>query len=317
MTKSICHITSLTIVLITATLLMTADHSQGFTGDRILATVDDEVITLSDYQLFARVNGITADKDAVDEELLRKLMDEKVILHEAKRRGIEIRDAEAKTMIEEFRKTNAVSEEDFEKELAGDGMSRASYEKFLKDKMLGLKLVGMDVDSKVHVTDKDVEEFYHTNRRHYLSDSGRAEVKAIFLRLSDNATVTEITDLKRKALKIAAQLKEGDSFEMLLHQYGDEYQKDKEGKLGEFEKGTLIQALDRKVFSLKAGEISEPIWVREGVYIVKLMGRTEEKIKPLEDVREEIFRHLQRQQKEKFYNEWMKTLWERSSTRIN
>jgi len=142
-------------------------------------------------------------------------------------------------------------------------------------------------------------------------------VKAIFLRLGEGATATEITDLKRKALRITSRLRDGDNFGALVNRYSDEPLKGKGGKLGEFKKGTLIPELDKRVFSMKVGEMSDPIWVREGVYILKLEDRAEDGFKPLGEVRQEIHKRLSSQHKERIFSEWLKVLWEKSSVTMN
>jgi len=285
--------------------------------DKVLAVVDKEAVTLSDYILFAKSLGIAADKETVDERTLGKLIEEKVILHEAGRRGMEAGDSEADKMIEEVRKESGLSRGEFEGELAKEGMNLQRYRTLMKDKMTVLKLVDADVDSKVIVTDKEIENAYNANKRDYVISPALAEVKAIFLRLGEGATATEVTDLKRKVLQISLLLKKGDNFEAVVNRYSDEPLKSKKGKLGEFQRGALIPELDKKAFSMNAGEISDPIWVKEGVYILQLVSRTDEKFKSPGEVREEIYKHLYAQHKERIFSEWVRVLWEKSSITIN
>ena len=298
-------------------LLLAAAPSHGITMDKVLAVVDKEAVTLSDYILFAKSLGIAADKETVDERTLGKLIEEKVILHEAGRRGMEAGDSEADKMIEEVRKESGLSRGEFEGELAKEGMNLQRYRTLMKDKMTVLKLVDADVDSKVIVTDKEIENAYNANKRDYVISPALAEVKAIFLRLGEGATATEVTDLKRKVLQISLLLKKGDNFEAVVNRYSDEPLKSKKGKLGEFQRGALIPELDKKAFSMNAGEISDPIWVKEGVYILQLVSRTDEKFKSPGEVREEIYKHLYAQHKERIFSEWVRVLWEKSSITIN
>ena len=301
--------------------LVAAVPSHAMTVDKVLATIDKEAVTLSDYILFAKSLGMPVDKpvdkEVVDERVLRKLIEEKVILHEARRRGFETSEPEADKMIEEARKESGLSREEFEKEIVKEGMNRQRYRSIMKDRMTALKLLEADVDSKVVVTDKEIDNAYSADKQDFLISPARVEVKAIFLRLGEGATATEITDLKRKALRITSRLKDGDNFGALVNRYSDEPLKGKGGKLGEFKKGTLIPGLDKKAFSMKVGEISDPIWVREGVYILKLEGRTDDGFKPLGEVRQEIHKRLSSQHKERIFSEWVKVLWEKSSITMN
>jgi len=297
-------------------LLITVSASYGFTLDKVLAVVDNDAITLSDYLLFAKSMGSGAHAD-VDEVLLKKLIEEKVMMHEATRRGIEVTDAETDIMIEEVRKESGVSHDDLEGELLKEGMNLKSYKKAIKERLVALKLIDAEVDSKVLVTEKEIEEFYSENWKDYVARPAQAEVKAIFLHLSEGATVTEITDLKRKALRIADRLRNSEDFDSLAEQYNDENLKNRQGKLGEFKRGALIAPLDAKAFSMRNGEISGPLWVKEGVYIVKLVNRTDDGLRPLGEVRGEIHKHLFTQMREKILNEWIRSLWEKAFITIN
>jgi peptidyl-prolyl cis-trans isomerase SurA len=294
-----------------------AGISYAFTLDKVLAVVDNEAITLSDYLLFARTMGPVGNMEVVDEALLKKLIEEKIILHEAGRRDVGVTDAEVDAMIEEIKKDGAVSQGDLERELAKGGMDFSSYRKIVKERLVAMKLIEADVDSKVIVTEREVEDFYFANRRDYLSGHAQAEVRAIFLKLNEGATVTEVTDLKRKVLRIAAQLEAGENFESLAGRYNDGHLREREGKLGEFQRGALIPQLDAKVFSMRRDEISGPLWVKEGVYIIKLIDRTDDVYKPLEEVKGDVYKRLFARKRDKTFNEWVRSLWEKAFITIN
>lgn len=305
------------VVSISFLLSTVASPSHGVTVDRVLATVDNEPVTLSDYVLFAKSLGKKTDKELVDDRVLRKLIEEKVILSEAKRRGMEMGGPEADKMLAQVWKESALSAEELDAELAKEGVNPERYRRLMKDKMTALKLTEIEVDSRVTVTEKEIENAYATNKSDYVVTPAQVEVKAIFMKLGRDASATEITDLKRRALRIVSQLRRGDNFEVMVDRYSDEPLKSKRGVLGEFQRGTLIPELDKKAFSMNAGDISDPLWVKEGVYILKLVSRSDDRIKSLGEVREELYKHLYSQHKERIYSDWMKVLWEKASITIN
>lgn len=295
--------------------ITTANLSHGLTVDGVLATVNNEVITLSDYQRFVKEIGGTEKEDVVEGALLKRLIDERVILQEAIRRGIEASDLEVDKKIEDFRNQNNLSKEDLEKALVEEGMSIHTYRRLIKEKIMSLKLIRADIDSRIVIEDKEIEDFHNANKKDSLIPE-KVEVDTIFIRLSEGAPVTEITDQKRKVLKIIARLKDGESFERLINQYSDGPLKSKEGSLGEFKRGELIAPIENKAFSMRKGEISNPVWVKEGVYILKLINKTDDSFKTVEEIREEIYKHLYKQKREKLLMEWLSTLWGRASITI-
>jgi len=102
----------------------------------------------------------------------------------------------------------------------------------------------------------------------------------------------------------------------MIDLYADEPLKSQEGLLGEFESGALITELDQALSSLKEGEVSAPVWVKEGVYILKMISRTKETYIPISQAREQIYMTLYQQKREIKFNEWLKLLWEKSTVTI-
>lgn len=297
-------------------ILQCANVSYGVTVDRVLATVGDEAITFADYRQFVKGIGENENAEEIDGKLLKRLIEEKIILKEAKRKGIEIDDAEIDRSIEEFKSLNGLSQEDLENFLREEAISISDYKKLLKERILLSRLINLEVDSKIIVKEKEVADFYYENKRDFLITPETVRIQAIFLSLGKDATVTEITDLKRRALKIASRLKDGENFDILVDEYSDEPLKSQGGMLGTFVRGALVPPLDEKVFTLKEGEVSEPLWGGEGVYILKLTEKIPEKFRALEEVKGELYNDIYEQKREQLFNQWVKTLWEKATVII-
>jgi parvulin-like peptidyl-prolyl isomerase len=314
---SLSHFFKHTLILFSVIgSLAAARPAHGLTVDRVLATVGNETITFADYQQFIKGLGNTEHSDAIDETLFKKLIEEKIILNEAKRKGIDATDSEIDQEIEEFKEQSGLSQKDFETLLKEEDMNILSFRNLMKDKIMILKLISEDVDSKVVVMDKEVEDFYTANKKSFINSPETVEIEAIFLRLKDGASVNEITDLKRKSLKIAEQLKDGESFKRLVSKYSDEPLRSQNGLLGTFEKGALLPSLDEKAFLMEKDEVSDPIWVSDGVYILHLINKSDKRFKPIKEVKDEIRDHLYKEKREKMFNDWIKALWDKASVII-
>jgi hypothetical protein len=170
------------LFLLPLIFFLSVKASYGLTVDRVLAVVDGEIITLTEYRHFVKGSGEVENKDVVDEKILRKLVEEKIIVQEAVRRGLEAGDAEAEWMIEEFKSQNGLSQEDLENFLREEGMNIRTYQKIVRDKVLLSKLISSDVDAKIIIRDNEIAEFYDANKREFPGKPEEAEIKAIFLR---------------------------------------------------------------------------------------------------------------------------------------
>ena len=309
----------LVLFMIILCLIIFSDVAQATTVDRVLATVDNDIVTLADYKKFVKISGDmnTISEESIDTVILRQLIEEKIIVHEALRRGLDVNDEEVEEDIKYFLNMNGLTRDELQTMLSKDGIDFYDYQRTIRDKILFSKLVDIDVNSKIIIRDQEIEEYYALHQEKFICSSEKVELKAVFLAQREDASVTEITDLKRRALHIAGLLRDGNSFDRIVFEYSDEPVKSQDGKLGTFESGALIPPLNEVAFSLKENEISDPIWVSEGVYILKLVNKIEKQYKPFEDVKDEIYQQLFNQKRDRMFNEWVKTLWEQASVTFN
>jgi peptidyl-prolyl cis-trans isomerase SurA len=297
-------------------IFLSMDSSFSLTVDRVIATVNNEIITQSDYNRFISKTDTFKGEGEIDENILKRIIEEKILLQEAKKWGIDASVEEIEQSIRDIQKANNLTSEEFEKSLASESMSFNDYKNFLKEDIISLKLIDREVYSKIIVTDEDISNYYEKNIDLFKEHEEKNKVKAVFLKVSDGISVTESTDLKIKALKIYSAIKKGEPFDKMVNLYSDEPLKSRNGLLGEFQKGGLIPSLERKISEMKEGEVSEPVWSKEGVYILKLIKRTRGTFTPLDKVRDRIYSILYKQKKEEKFNQWMKSLWGKSLIKI-
>jgi parvulin-like peptidyl-prolyl isomerase len=304
-------------VFIIQIFLIAISPSFGFTDNKVLATVEDEVITMSDYKNFIKAFGGTEKTDVVDRMFLERFIADKIIRQTAERRGIEVSDAEVEIEIETFKKQNSLSQTDLEAVLSEEGMTFAEYKRTITNKIRAERLFYMEVESKVNVTDKEIEDYYSVHKKDYLLSTEKIVIKTVLLKLKQDASITEITELKSEALRISSELQKGGSFEKLTDQKRTvRGSAEIESGSGEFRRGSLIPELNNKAFLMKKGETSGPIWVRNGVYFIKVISRTDESFKLLKEVHKDIYKQIHEQKKENYFNEWVRTLWEKTSVKI-
>lgn len=296
--------------------LMVPCEALSLSADRVLATVNNEIITFSDYRKFAAKLDQPETTDAVNERILKNLIEEKIIQQHARKAGIDASENEVEKTLLEFQTQNNISREELIRSLSEEGMSLDDYKKMLKENIISLKTIDREVNAKVFVTEAETAAYYQRNKKLFLDKPEKMEVKAILMRLSDSPSVTEVTDLKLKALKVYGQIRSGEPFDRMVSLYSEPGLKSRNGLLGEFEKGVLISQLDRKLSTMKEQEVSEPIWTKEGVYLLFLTKRKDETYIPLDAVRQQIHEKLYHIKKEDKFNEWMKSLWEKSSIKI-
>ena len=305
-----------TVLAISTLLNLMRGAAYCVTVDKVLATVNNDVITLSDYKKFhSKIQG-TVDHETVDEYYLNRLIEEKLILLEAGRAGIDATEDEISSSIDDVMKQKGLLSQDLERQLADEGTTLSEYRQHIKDSIISLKIIDQEVNAKVVVGFGDVQQFYENNLDLFQESPEKVLVKAIYLKLNDGASLTEITDLKIKSLRLFAEIKKGVSFDKLAMQYTDESLRKREAVLGEFEHGMLIPVLDEKIFTLKEREVSEPVWTKDGAYILMVSKITAPSYISLEAVKEQIRERVYEQRRQEKFNEWIQRLWDEASVTI-
>jgi len=145
---------------------------------------------------------------------------------------------------------------------------------------VGMVNVGYDRFSKPppRSTDEELEEFFNERRDDYPVDE-RAALNIALIEKKPQALDWERT--YNKAMAIYDSIQAGADFGEMAGRYSDDPASAKNGgDLGWFPRGQMVEEFDRKVFSMKEEEISEPIRTEFGWHIIKLHAFKEEMEKP-------------------------------------
>jgi peptidyl-prolyl cis-trans isomerase D len=138
--------------------------------------------------------------------------------------------------------------------------------------------------SKVKVEDKDINEFYESNIDKFKQPK-TVEARHILVKVDEGAGPEVIKEAEVKAGNILKMIKEGQPFEDLAKKYSDCPSRSEGGYLGAFQRKDMVEPFAGRAFSLKPGEISEPVLTRFGWHIIKTEKVHEEKVFSLQEMR--------------------------------
>lgn len=312
------------LVFIIAVLL--TQPLSGEIVDRIVAVVNDEIITMSDlnrvfepyrknieetYREPERMK-VLADARAA---FLRTLIDASLIEQEAKKNGISVKDEEVTAAVNDILKRRNISSEDFARGLAGEGLSFESYKNDTKKQMIRMRLVTREIRSRIIVTDKEIGEYYSSHRQDYEGKEA-VHIKQILLVFPKGASEETKEKLRKDMEDIYERLKNGEPFDMLAANYSQGPAAAAGGDLGFIEKGMMLPEVENVAFNLGINEISGIIRSPAGLHIVKVVDKRGAGLKPIENVREEIHEKIEEQKLEKKLEEWLETLRKKSYIEI-
>ena len=269
----------------------------GTTVEGIVARVNDQVITKSDYDRAqneldqdARQRGQTLQQiSAGHKDLLRNLIDQQLWLSKGKELGI-TGETELIKRLDDIRKqSNLASMEDLEKAAKEQGVSYEDFKANIRNNIITQEVMRNEVGAHLQMTPGEVERYYELHKQDYqLPESER--LSEILVSTGENGTddAAKVTAAKAKADDIEARLHAGGDFAQVARSFSDGTTAASGGDLGEYKRGQLPKVIEDKAFALQAGGFTEPILTRQGYIILKVIQHTPGGPRPFKDVEQEV-----------------------------
>ncbi len=142
--------------------------------------------------------------------------------------------------------------------------------------------------SSVQLSDKEIEDYYQANRDSKFHKPKQARLRYISVRIAPEADAKQKEAARVRANRILTDARAGKDFAELAKKESDDPTAAKGGDVGWVIQGQLPPALDKVVFSLSKGGISDVIETPGGLQIVKVDDVKEEKTLTLKEASEEI-----------------------------
>ena len=265
------------------------------TVERIVAKVNGRIITLSQLEEEVRTTlerlgpAPTLEEEAERLERLRpdaldRMIDNMLVLQVAEERGLRV----PARFFEEWKKNvmdqmKLTSEEEFVRQVELQGTSVEAIRKNFEESLLLQEVRRMEVDSKVSVSEPEIGDRYREHIAEY-TEPAKIRLREIVVKFDSGNEVEQ----GEKARRLLREIRQGADFAEVARMHSESASREAGGDLGTFAKGELTDALESAAFALSPGEVSEVIRLGSAFYILRVEEKTEEKVKPLEEVRSEV-----------------------------
>ncbi|SCY74665.1 SurA N-terminal domain-containing protein [Desulfoluna spongiiphila] len=166
------------LVAVSACLVAgTAGAKKAEVIDRIVAVVNDDVVTLSDlneelapYEEKIRQMNYPLEKEMqmrfkLREDLINQLVEKKLTDQLVARKDIHIGEKEVDRAIERVKSLNQFTDEALRAQLKAQGLDYETYRSEIRHQLLRNRLVSYEVKSKIVITDEDVQAYYEANKK--------------------------------------------------------------------------------------------------------------------------------------------------------
>ncbi len=267
----------------------------GTTVEDIIARVNDQIITQSDYNRAlgeldqeGRQHGASMQEMAGPrKDLLRNLIDQQLWLSKGKELNI-TGETELVKRLDEIRKQyNLESIEDLEKAAKEQGVSFEDFKANIRNQIITQEVMRQEVGEHIQMTPGEVERYYEEHKQDYVQPESE-RLSEILISTGRRTMPAKVAAAKAKADDIEARLHAGGDFAQLARSFSEGSTAASGGDLGQYKRGQLAKVLEDKTFELNAGQYTEPILTRQGYIILKVVQHTPGGPRPFKDVQEDV-----------------------------
>lgn len=291
--------------------------------EKIVAIVNDDIITLTDIEKLKKdlkSDGLL-DKALIDlydkkkiisdsDVQLEYLIDSRILDSEVRRLGIvspiEKVEAEIRKIISE----NGTSREQLRASLKARGITYADYQNFIKGSLERQTLLSREVASKIKVSDDEIASYFMqniTSTKPLVFEYTLSHI--LFLNKNEGAL--------SRANAVKNKIASGMSFEAAAAQFSEDPQFSQGGVFGVVRAGDVVPQLEKALSGLRAGDVTAPVAMPDGIHLFKVTKRDLVPSPELEAQRGRISQILFTQAFNKQYKTWIDQRRQASYVRKN
>ncbi|HOW87968.1 MAG TPA: peptidyl-prolyl cis-trans isomerase [Candidatus Omnitrophota bacterium] len=287
--------------------------------DRVVAVVNDEVITQAELDTFLRPvyeeyrkeysgEALIKAVNEVRQKILNQMIEDKLVYQEAVRQEIVVKDEEVDKEFEEF-KSRLEKPEDLEMMLEREGLTLKALRERLKKQAMIRQLQDREVRSRVVVSPTEVEDFFRNNPDKFKAKE-RIKVRSLTIKKSEEARSKGLTDEKAKQrIELLQQkIKLYRNFDQIVKDFSEDSLAKQEGLGDWIERGTMIESVDNVIFNTPVGQMTGIVETPIGYHIFRIEAKEPEKTRTFEEVKDQIGGYLFQQESNERFRAWMEEL---------
>jgi peptidyl-prolyl cis-trans isomerase SurA len=188
--------------------------------------------------------------------------------------------------------------------LRGRGLTNREYRREVEEDIIYQYMQGQQRRSQSVVSPVRIETFYRENKDQFYQED-KVHLRLIQLSRSNGETDAELRTL---AEGLVARMRAGEKFEDLAKEYSKDVRRAKGGDWGWQQRSDVKEEFRTPVFALKKGEVTDPVVLPEGCYLLYAEDRKYAGIQPIDEVRDQIERVLLSQMSRSSQERWLERL---------
>jgi len=287
--------------------------------DRVVAVVNDEVITQAELDTFLRPVYAQYSKEYSGEELIKavnevrqkmlsQMIEDKLVYQEAVAQGIEVKGEEVEKEFQAF-KSKMDKPEALDEMLEQEGLTMKAMRERLKKQAMVRQLQDREIRSKVVVSPVEIEDFFKKNPDQFKAKE-RVRVRSLTIKKNEDARAKGLTDedAKQRIELLAQKIQLNHNFDQIVKDFSEDSHAKQEG-LGEWiERGAMIESVDEVIFKTPVGQITGVVETPIGYHIFRIEAKEPEKVRTFDEVKDQIAGYLFQQKSNERFKTWMEEI---------
>lgn len=263
--------------------------------EEIVARVNDQVISLSDYnRAVADLRQEAQQQGWTEQEfyeqrrdLLRSLIDKQLLLSEGKQLGI-TGDTGMIRRLDEMRKQYHLASMDaLEKAAEAQGVNWEDLKEQIRENIITSDVISQEVAPKIDVTPSEIRAYYDAHRSEF-EEPEKVRLSEILIPTPNPDDAAQVSTAEKKADDIERRLKAGADFAAIAKADSSGPTASEGGDLGEYKKGVLPKVMEDATFDREPGQWTQPIRTKQGWLILKVTQHVDAGQEPLSEAQNQI-----------------------------
>ena len=271
----------ITTLLICITLLALAVAVNAKLLDRIVAVVENDVIMESEVR--ERVNVLIKQfeknpealppQNILIEQVLQRLIVERLQLQLAEQRGIQIDELTLDQTMRNLAKRNRMTLEQFRQVLVQQGLDYAAYREQVRNEMILDQLRQRTINDNIQVSESEIEELVKKSDKDLLKKEYEYHIAHILIAVPENPKPGQLERSQHRASLVFDRAKAGNNFAKLAIAASDAQDALQGGDLGWRNLAQLPEVFLQQIEGMEAGDVSQIGQSAAGFHIFKVLDR--------------------------------------------
>jgi peptidyl-prolyl cis-trans isomerase SurA len=264
-------------------LCLAAAYAPAQTGDYIIAVVNQELVTAGELQQrLARVRDEAARNRAplpppaaLRKQVLDTLIDERVLVTNARDSGARIDDPELDRAVANVATQNQLTLPQLRERLRQEGLPFAKFRDNIRDQLLVERVREREVVSRIKISDAEIDDMVE-KRRAAAGLGAQINLAQILVPVPEGASDGDVAERRSRAEAALKRVRGGEDFATVAREVSEDSNRAQGGEIGLRTVDRLPDLFVRTAQRLRPGEIT-PELVRSGAgfHILKLVERKE------------------------------------------